>query len=74
MHLAFTQTFSPFSSRVNAERSAHVSHDTDSHEFNTLTALSQEITSIKAWSPPFLLAKAYHFQGKKNPPKGKFSL
>lgn len=33
-------TFFQFSSRVNAERSAYVSHDTESREFNSPSALS----------------------------------
>lgn len=61
VHLAFTQTFFSFASRMNAERNASVSHNTDSHEFNALPAVSQETATTTAHSPPSLLAKAYHF-------------
>jgi len=58
---------------MNAEGNAGVSHNTDSYEFNTPTAVNKEIDSITAHSPPSLYANAYHLQGK-NSTKGKFSL
>lgn len=55
------------------QRNASVFRNTDSHEFNTPTAVSQEIASITAHSPPsFPPCQSLSLSGKKIHPKANF--